>query len=161
MATSIKRTIMERFDVPGSNYETIMMLVELPPQINTGLHTHPGFDAAYLLEGDLTVIALGQPDKTIKAGESWHVPPGIVHEVKAGNTTVKVLAAYVVEKGKPLATPYNRSSTEGTLSSYCPGVQAARGQPLAGEPSLAPHAGRFGSDAIRSFAQDGDGIQVR
>ena len=108
MATSIKRTIMERFDVPDSNYETVMMLVELPPQLNTGLHTHPGFDAAYLLEGDLTLMALGLPDKTINAGESWHVPPGVVHEVKAGDATVKVLATYVVEKGKPLATPYSR-----------------------------------------------------
>ena len=31
------------------------MHVEIAPQVNTGLHTHPGFDAAYLLEGDLTV----------------------------------------------------------------------------------------------------------
>ena len=106
MSTPIKRTILERFDVPDSNYETVMMLVEVPPQVNTGLHTHPGFDAAYLLEGNLTVIVLGQPDKRINAGESWHIPPGIVHEVKAGNETVKVLATYVVEKGKPLATPY-------------------------------------------------------
>jgi quercetin dioxygenase-like cupin family protein len=32
----------------------MIMLVEVPPQVNTGLHTHPGFDAAYLIEGDLT-----------------------------------------------------------------------------------------------------------
>ena len=107
----IKRAILERFDVPDSNYETVMMLVEVPPQVNTGLHTHPGFDAAYLLEGSLTVITLGQPDRSINAGESWHVPPGIVHEVKAGDETVKVLAAYVVEKGKPLATPHAAATT--------------------------------------------------
>ena len=39
-----------------------------------------------------------------------NVPPGIVHEVKAGDEAVKVLAAYVVEKGKPLATPYQPNS---------------------------------------------------
>jgi quercetin dioxygenase-like cupin family protein len=110
MAASIKRTIMERFDVPDSQYETVMMLVELPPGVNTGLHTHPGFDSAYCLEGLLTVIILGQPDKTINAGESWHVAPGIVHEVRADDEAVKVLAAYVVEKGKPLATPYQPNS---------------------------------------------------
>ena len=38
---------LETFDVPNSNYETVIMLVELAPQVNTGLHTHPGFDAAY------------------------------------------------------------------------------------------------------------------
>jgi hypothetical protein len=36
MASAMKRTILERFDVPDSNYETIMVLVELPPGANTG-----------------------------------------------------------------------------------------------------------------------------
>ena len=106
MPEPITRTILETFDVPDSNYETVIMLVELAPQVNTGLHTHPGFDAAYLLEGDLTVLERGQPGKPILTGQSWHVRPGVVHEVKAGDRTTKVLAMYVVEKGKPLATPW-------------------------------------------------------
>lgn len=52
------------------------------------------------------VLERGQPDKQIRAGESWHVRPGVVHEVKAGAQGVKVLAVYFVEKGKPLATPW-------------------------------------------------------
>ena len=106
MPEPITRTILETFDVPNSNYETVIMLVELAPQVNTGLHTHPGFDAAYLLDGDLTVLERGQPGKPIQAGQSWHVRPGVVHEVKAVDRTTKVLAMYVVEKGKPLATPW-------------------------------------------------------
>ena len=43
------------------------------------------------------------------AGQSWHVRPGVVHEVKAGDRTTSVLAMYVVEKGKPLATPWQQS----------------------------------------------------
>jgi hypothetical protein len=35
------------------------------------------------------------------------VRPGIVHEVKVGDRTAKVLATYVFEKGKPLATPWS------------------------------------------------------
>ena len=106
MPEPIKRTILERFDVPDSSYETVIMLVEVAPQVKTGLHPHPGFDAAYLLEGDITVLEQGEPDKPIRPGQSWHVRPGIVHEVKAGDHTAKVLATYVVEKGKPLATPW-------------------------------------------------------
>ena len=106
MPEPITRTILETFDVPDSKYETVIMLVELAAQVNTGLHTHPGFDAAYLLDGDLTVLERGQPGKPIQAGQSWHVRPGVVHEVKAGDRTTKVLAMYVVEKGKPLATPW-------------------------------------------------------
>ena len=106
MPPSMTRTILERFDVPDSNYETVMMFVEIPPEVNSGLHTHPGFDVAYLLEGDLTVITLGKPDTVIRPGGSWQVPPNIIHEVKAGKETAKAIAAYIVEKGKPMATPY-------------------------------------------------------
>jgi quercetin dioxygenase-like cupin family protein len=107
MPELMKRTILERFDVPDSNYETVMMFVELAPHSNSGLHTHPGFDAAFLLEGDLMVLERGQPEKPIHPSESWHVRPGMVHEVKAGDRTAKVLAVYVVEKGKPLSTPWS------------------------------------------------------
>jgi quercetin dioxygenase-like cupin family protein len=98
---------MEKFDVPDSAYETVVMVVEMAPHVNSGLHTHPGFDAAYLLEGGLVVLERGQPDKPIRPGESSRVPPGSVHEVKFGNQATKVLAIYVVEKGKPLATPWS------------------------------------------------------
>ena len=53
MPEPITRTILERFDLPDSNYETVIMLVELAPQVNTELHTHPAFDAAYCVEGDV------------------------------------------------------------------------------------------------------------
>ena len=106
MPEAITRTIKERFDVPDSNYETVVMHVEMQPGVRSGLHTHPGFDAAYLLSGRLDVLERGQPDKPINAGESWHVLPGVVHEVRVGDQTAKVLAIYVVEKGKPLATPW-------------------------------------------------------
>jgi len=72
----ITRTLMQKFDVPNSAYETVIMVVEMAPQVNSGLHTHPGFDAAYLLEGGLTVLERGQPEKSIRPGESWRVPPG-------------------------------------------------------------------------------------
>jgi quercetin dioxygenase-like cupin family protein len=106
MKETITRTILERLDVPESNYETVIMHIDLTAQANTGLHTHPGFDAAYLLDGDLTVLEYGKQARPIKPGQSWHVRPGVVHEVKAGDRPVKVLAMYVVEKGKPLATPW-------------------------------------------------------
>jgi quercetin dioxygenase-like cupin family protein len=106
MPEPITRTILEKFDVPDSNYETVIMLVELEPQVKTGLHTHPGFDAAYCVAGDLTVLERGASSKSIRSGQSWHIRPGIVHEVKAGDHATKVLAMYVVEKGKPLATPW-------------------------------------------------------
>ena len=106
MPEPIIRTNLEKFAVPDGQYETIIMHVALAPNFNTGLHTHPGFDAAYLLEGGLDVLERGEPAKPIRPGESWHVKPGVVHEVKAGAQGAKVLAIYVVERGKPFATPW-------------------------------------------------------
>jgi quercetin dioxygenase-like cupin family protein len=110
MVDPMKRTILERFDVPDSAYETVIMHVKVVARANTGLHTHPGFDAAYLLDGEITVLERGQPSKLIRPGQSWHVRPGVVHEVKAGEKPATVLAMYVVEKGKPLATPWQPSA---------------------------------------------------
>jgi hypothetical protein len=42
----------------------------------------------------------GQPDKTVKSGESYQIPPGAVHDAKTGPNDAKVIATYVVEKGK-------------------------------------------------------------
>jgi quercetin dioxygenase-like cupin family protein len=48
----------------------------------------------------------GQAATTLKAGESVKNDVGVVHNVTNSSTkTVKILAVYLVEKGKPLAEP--------------------------------------------------------
>jgi quercetin dioxygenase-like cupin family protein len=102
---TIKRTLLQKFDVPGPNYETVIGLADIMPNANIGRHTHPGIEGGYLIEGELVIMVEGQPPKTYKAGESWQLPPGAVHDAKAGPGGAKVIVSYVVEKGKPLATP--------------------------------------------------------
>ena len=42
----------------------------------------------------------------VKAGESYQIPAGEIHDAKAaGDKPLKVLAIYIVDKAKPLATP--------------------------------------------------------
>jgi len=43
---TIKRTLLQKFDVPGSNYETVIGLAEIVPNATIGRHTHPGSKAA-------------------------------------------------------------------------------------------------------------------
>ena len=107
MPEPITRTIMEKFDVPDAPMKPWSWLSKMAPHVNSGLHTHPGFDAAYLLEGSLTVLERGQPDKPIRPGELLARSSGFgARSNDAGDQTTKVLAIYVVEKGKPLATPW-------------------------------------------------------
>ncbi len=102
---NIKRTPLQKFDVPGANYETVIGLAEIAPNANIGRHTHPGIEGGYLIEGEMTLMVEGQPPKEIKPGDSWQIPTGTIHDAKAGSGGAKVIASYVVEKGKPLATP--------------------------------------------------------
>jgi len=102
---NIKRTPLQKFDVPGTNYETVIGMAEIVPNVLIGRHTHPGPESGFMLDGDMTLLVEGQPPLAVKTGESYKVPPGAVHDARTGNKGAKVIATYVVEKGKPLATP--------------------------------------------------------
>jgi quercetin dioxygenase-like cupin family protein len=100
----IKRTILQRVDEPGaSNYEAVMAIAEIPPGQSSGRHKHPGIELAYILDGSMTVERDGSPATIVKAGDAV-MNKAEVHNAK--NTTtkpVKILAVYLVEKGKPMA----------------------------------------------------------
>ena len=102
---TIKRTPLQRFDVPGTSFETVIGLAEVVPNASIDGHTHPGPESGYVLEGEMVLMVQGQPDRLVKAGESYQVPPGAVHDGRSGPQGAKVIATYVVEKGKPLASP--------------------------------------------------------
>jgi quercetin dioxygenase-like cupin family protein len=102
---TIKRTPLQKFDVPNTNYETVIGIAEIVPNVKIGRHTHPGPESGFVLDGEFILMVEGQPDKTVKAGESYKVPPGVIHDAKTGTNGAKVIATYVVEKGKPLASP--------------------------------------------------------
>ena len=101
----IKRTILQRSDI-GNNMEIVLGLAEISPGSSTGRHTHFGTETGMVLEGASSLEVAGEMPRLIKAGDSYLIPAGKVHEAKTvGDAPVKVLATYVVEKGKPFATP--------------------------------------------------------
>ena len=58
------------------------------------------------MEGEAQLLVGGQPPCTVKAGESFVVPAGTVHDVvNEGSVPVRLIGVHGVEKGKPLATP--------------------------------------------------------
>jgi quercetin dioxygenase-like cupin family protein len=101
---AIKRTVLQKVDVPGSTYEAVFATAELPAGVAIGRHSHPGTEQGAVIEGEVTLMVEGQPDKVYKAGESWLIPAGAPHDARAGSSGGKVIVVYVVEKGKPLAT---------------------------------------------------------
>lgn len=106
VAQGLTRTIVGRSDVSIPNHEAVVARVEVPPGASAGRHTHPGDEISYVAEGEAQLLVDGQPPRTVKAGESFVVPAGVVHDAhNAGGTPTKLIGVYVVEKGKPLATP--------------------------------------------------------
>jgi quercetin dioxygenase-like cupin family protein len=101
----IKRTILQRADVPGTNRELIYAIVEIAAGAKAGRHNHPGVAMAYVVEGDFWLHVDGQPERVLHAGESAVTPDHAIHNEGAMDKPVKLNAVYVVEKGQPLASP--------------------------------------------------------
>jgi len=102
----VKRTPIGKVEVPGSNYEVITAMVELQPGFKAGRHTHPGTVMAQVIEGEFMLAVDGQPEKIFTAGQSLEVPNQAIHnEGAVGAKPAKLIAIYVVEKGKPLVQP--------------------------------------------------------
>lgn len=104
---TIKRTPLQTVDFPPG-FNTISAIAEVAPGSCSGRHTHPGFESSYVMEGVILLKVEGKPDQTYKAGDSFQIPTGVPHDacsVPGSSAGFKVLATYIVEKGKPVASP--------------------------------------------------------
>jgi quercetin dioxygenase-like cupin family protein len=101
----IKRTPLQTVDFPPG-FNVVSAIAEVAPGNCAGRHTHPGVESTYVMEGAILLKVEGKPDQTVKAGESFQIPANTPHDAcTIPGQTFKVLANYIVEKGKPLASP--------------------------------------------------------
>ncbi|MCX7306358.1 MAG: cupin domain-containing protein [Hyphomicrobiales bacterium] len=101
----IKRTPLQAIDFPGG-YRTVTGLAEIAPGGASGPHTHPGIETGYVLEGEVLMQVEGQPDRTLKPGDSYLIPAGAKHDVKSvGSVAARAFSVFVVDKAAPLASP--------------------------------------------------------
>jgi len=101
----LKRTIITRTDGPMDGYETVNARVDLDAGALVARHTHPGIESSYVVDGALELSVDGQGTRTFKAGDGFQVPPRAPHSGKSGDKPTTLAITYVVEKGKPLASP--------------------------------------------------------
>ncbi|OEZ58115.1 cupin domain-containing protein [Duganella sp. HH105] len=105
-ASGIRRTVVQKADVSVPGREAVVARVELDAGATAGRHTHPGDEISYVLEGEGELRIDGEDPRRVKAGESFVIPAGTIHDaLNVGSGTLKLVGVYVVEKGKPLATP--------------------------------------------------------
>jgi len=99
-----KRTDLQRHDLSAPGREVVQVRVDFDPGYVAPLHTHPGEEIIYVLEGTLEYEIDGKL-VTVKPGDVLFVPAATPHLARnVGNSNGAELATYIVEKGKPLIT---------------------------------------------------------
>ena len=102
-----QRKILERHDQSGvAGKEVVIGTATLPAGTSIGFHEHPGDESGYIIKGSVIWKVRGQPDKTLKAGDSFFNPRGAVHSiVSAGSGETVAISTWIVDKGQPMVTP--------------------------------------------------------
>lgn len=105
-SAQVKRTPVLTADVAAPGHQAVVVRGEIDPGASAPRHTHPGDEISYILEGEAELLIDGEPPRVVKAGEAFVIPAGKVHGARnTGEVPLRFVGVYVVEKGKPLATP--------------------------------------------------------
>jgi quercetin dioxygenase-like cupin family protein len=105
--TGIKRTLLMKTELAGiDGREVYLGTAEIAPGASAGRHFHDGHEIGYVLEGTARFEVEGQAPVDLKPGDHYRVDAGRRHDARnTGTGPAKVLAIYLIEKGKPLAVP--------------------------------------------------------
>ena len=102
---TFKRTELQRFPSPIPGWEIVQSLAEIPEGTASGRHSHPGPEVGYIVRGDVAMEFDDRPTLTLRTGDPFMIPPGVVHNARnTGTVTTKMLSTYVVDEAQPLAT---------------------------------------------------------
>lgn len=102
----IRRKVLSQIDGPTPGYVTIIADVEIDAGVVPARHKHPGIETGYVIEGTIELPIEGRPNLMLKPGDAFQVPPETAHAGgPASASKVRIISTFVVEKGKPLATP--------------------------------------------------------
>jgi quercetin dioxygenase-like cupin family protein len=101
--SGVTRTDLLLHDLSEPGREVVQVRVDFAPGVAFPLHSHPGEEIAYVIEGLVEYQFKGKPPVVLKAGEALFIPAGTIHSAKnVGSGPAAELATYLVEKQKPL-----------------------------------------------------------
>ena len=75
-------------NIPAVRFICVLVEVDIEPNGVVPRHTHPGVESSYLVSGGCTFSVEGQPDRVLKAGDGFQVPPEVPHSVRNGPRSV-------------------------------------------------------------------------
>ena len=102
-ATAVVRKVLMQQDIQIPNTTQALISVTIPVGGREGKHTHPGALMVYVQSGAISLDYEGKPNITYKAGDTFFVEAGKVHEgINMGNVPAVALATFVGPKGQPI-----------------------------------------------------------
>ena len=102
-APAVVRKVLMQQDLPMPNTTEALIQVPIPVGGREGKHTHPGALMVYVVSGAISLDYEGKPNITYKAGETFFVEAGKVHEgINRGTEPAVALATFVGPKGQPI-----------------------------------------------------------
>jgi quercetin dioxygenase-like cupin family protein len=103
---AVHKTTLQDTPYPPPHFHTATVRTVVDRDGQVAPHTHPGIEMGYVLDGLAVLKVRGQPPRSLRAGDSFAIPPSTVHSVdNAGPGPLTMLSTYVVEVGQPIASP--------------------------------------------------------
>jgi quercetin dioxygenase-like cupin family protein len=98
------RTPLQDQPISVTGHHGVTARVDIDPGVESGRHMHPGEEFGYVLDGALQLEIDGRAPQTLKPGDVFFVPAGVVHNGRnTGSLKTTFIGTYVVESGKPLS----------------------------------------------------------
>ncbi len=80
--------------------EVIISDVVIPPNKTVPRHYHPGEEFIYVIEGSAVHIEEDKPDRILKAGDTYVIPPEAEHSPRGGSEGARAIVFRVHVEGK-------------------------------------------------------------
>lgn len=116
----------EKVPPPGSNemlrapitsadgLEVLISDVVIPPGATVPRHYHPGEEFLYVISGSAIHVEEGKPDRELKAGDAYVIPPNAVHEPRGGPEGARaiVFRVHVADQPERILVPADGAPAE-------------------------------------------------
>jgi|HubBroStandDraft_1064217.scaffolds.fasta_scaffold381383_2 quercetin dioxygenase-like cupin family protein len=105
-AGAVHKTMLQDQPFPEPLFHSVTIRTVVDPKGDVARHIHPGLEIGYVISGQARLMVAGQPPRPLAKGDSFAVPRDTVHELdNVGPGPLTVLSTYVVDAGKPVASP--------------------------------------------------------
>lgn len=92
---------MLRAPITGADgLEVIISDVVIPPNTTVPRHYHPGEEFLYVIEGSAIQVEEGKPDRELKAGDAYVIPPRAEHAPRGGPQGARAIVFRVHSAGE-------------------------------------------------------------